>query len=191
MSGFTLACCATASARMRTTAPTLRASSSFSSATNGGSVPGSVCSCAHALAEPWKHSRRNSSAFWRAVPAAVLQWQSALAAATSKLHRFLSMDDDERDCRIVAEPSCVTWLCDFRAAYERAMDERLPAELDATTLAHFGFAVADQRENVCKACKQIAKGGRHPCCRDYALSNRTKKRVIHGMRLVLALNDDL
>ena len=65
------------------------------------------------------------------------------------------------------------------------MGERLPSELDATTLAHFGFSVSNKAENVCKACGQLAKGGRDRCCPQYRNQDRERKRVVHNMELEL------
>ena len=119
--------------------------------------------------------------FWRMVPAEILEWQSSLAAATNKLYKFLTMEDEERGCSIAREEGRVTWVTDLKAAYERAMGSKLGGEVDASVLEQLGYALS--YENVCKACKQIAKGGRTRCCESYDSTKRSKVLVVQNMVL--------
>ena len=49
-------------------------------------------------------------------------------------------------------------------------------------LARFGFTISEKRENVCLACRQLArspKGGA-----GYSVGNRAMKVVVHGMMAI-------
>jgi hypothetical protein len=116
--------------------------------------------------------------FWKVVPPIMLEWKGEMAAATSKLHEFLAMDDEERRCRITREEGRVTWVHDFKAVFERTMS--VPYVADPAVFHAFGYTWSVRMENVCKACKQLAKG---KCCEEYNGSDRGKKTVIHNMRL--------
>jgi hypothetical protein len=129
--------------------------------------------------------------FWDAVPSLILEWQGTLAAATSKLHRFLGMEDEQRTYtdasqrshfyKIEHVPGCITFVGDFQYAFETVMRTKLAA-VDPAVLARFGFSFTDKREQTCKSCKQLARSG---CCDAYHKENRTLKTVIHDMRMSL------
>jgi hypothetical protein len=119
--------------------------------------------------------------FWKAVPPKLLEWQGLLASATNKLHAFLSMEDDERGCKIERVEGNVTWLQDFKAAYEACMGHGTFVS-DTATFHAFGYRISESRENVCKSCKQLAKSRSGRCCENYSNADRGKKVVIHGMR---------
>ena len=143
-------------------------------------LPNVVC---RALAAYRAATERAAAAggFWKSVPPKVLEWRGDLAAATNKLHEFLAMDDDERGCAIRRVEGRVTWVVDLEAAFaERFGQERFV--LDAAVLAAFGFTANTKYENVCKSCKQVARGGKGRCCPAYDKgTNRTKKLVIQDM----------
>jgi hypothetical protein len=103
-------------------------------------------------------------------------------ASTNKLHEFLSMDDDERGCRIEKLEGHVTWVHDFKEAYEDLMGPGT-YENDHGTLHSFGFRLSDTRVNVCKACKQVARAKGGACCLAYERILRATKHVIHGMKV--------
>jgi hypothetical protein len=119
--------------------------------------------------------------FWRCVPPRILEWQSKLAAATNRLHDFLTMEDEDRGCRIIADPARITWLQDLRAAFQR----RVSCDLvpDHAVLQQHGFSVSETMANVCLACKQLSKGGSVMCCPQYSQGNRRRKHVVYGMVL--------
>jgi hypothetical protein len=118
--------------------------------------------------------------FWKAVPPKLLEWQGLLASATNKLHAFLSMEDDERGCNIERVEGHVTWLQDFKSAYEACMGHGTFVK-DTATLHAFGFRMSEKKEHVCMACKQLAKTRGGNCCPAFSRENRRVKYVIHGM----------
>eukprot|EP00798_Chlamydomonas_sp_ICE-L_P028519 gene28519-31677_t len=70
----------------------------------------------------------------------------------------------------------ITWLSDFEAAFKDCMDG--PLTMDRAVLAAFGFSASEKYENVCKACKQLArssKNGSKNCCNEYDARGRGKK----------------
>ena len=124
---------------------------------------------------------REAGGFWKSVPPKILEWRGVLVSATSRLHEFLSMDDDERGVAIRRVEGHVTWVQDFKAAYKACMDGDVA--LDAAVFAEFGFTLGDKHGNVCKSCKQEARGGLARCCDAYSKPNRTKKYVISNMAI--------
>ena len=121
--------------------------------------------------------------FWAAAPPTMLEWQGMLSAATNKLHEFLAMDEDERGCRIERVEGHVTHTVHFRAEFLRRMKETLDA-LDQNVLAQFGFRILEgKKENLCKGCGQMARGGGGKCCPRYSSANRGKRPVIYDMRM--------
>jgi hypothetical protein len=119
--------------------------------------------------------------FWKTVPKPMQEWQGLLASATNKLHAFLSMEDDERGCKIQKAEGHVTWLQDFKAAYEACMGPGFAN--DPATFHAFGFRVSESREHVCKACKQLARARGGRCCDKYSNTERVKKGVVHNMMI--------
>jgi hypothetical protein len=124
--------------------------------------------------------------FWKAVPPKLLEWQGLLASATNKLHAFLSMDDDERGCKIERVEGHVTPLMDLKAAYEACMGHGTFTG-DVATIHSFGFRLSDKKEHVCKSCKQLARSQGRRCCEQYSQENRAKKFVVYGMSLKFAI----
>jgi hypothetical protein len=120
--------------------------------------------------------------FWKSVPPKVLEWRGELAAATNKLHEFLAMDDDERGCAIRRVEGRITWVADFKAAYESRMGEK--PVMDVVVFEAFGFPMSQKRANICKSCKQIAQGRGGRCCADYSATNRRPVDVLYDMELV-------
>jgi hypothetical protein len=96
------------------------------------------------------------------------------------------MDDDERGCKIETVEGHVTWLQDLKAAYEACMGPGFT--IDTSTFHAFGFRVSDKREHACKTCKQLARARGGACCTSQARDNRTKKDLVHGMKLYCNLN---
>ena len=144
-------------------------------------LPAIVCRALGAYREVVERARV-AGGFWKAVPPKILEWRGVLAAATSKLHEFLSMDEDERGFAIQRVEGHVTWVHDFKDAYQLTMGEKLDA-VDGAVMSEFGFTVSDKIEHVCKACKQIARGGRNRCCMEYDTTYRTKKFVIYNLHI--------
>jgi hypothetical protein len=143
------------------------------------------CVVARFLTAYWeaRQSAKAAGGFWNCVPDKIGEWQGALASATNKLHAFLSMDEDERGCRIESVEGKVTWASDFKTAFEAKMGERSYAP-DATVFQQFGFRTSgDQRENVCKSCRQLARARGGRCCEGYDANCRNKKNVIYNMTL--------
>ena len=126
---------------------------------------------------------KEAGGFWKSVPPKIKEWQGALASATNKLHQFLSMEDDERGCKISLAEGKVTWVSDFKAAFEAKMGEKTYVP-DAAVFQLFGFRTSgEKREHVCKSCRQLAKARGGRCCEGYSVSNRCVKNIIFGMRL--------
>ena len=98
------------------------------------------------------------------------------AVNMSKLCEFLQMVDDERGCRISRVNGSITWVDDFKAAFNSKMACRF--EPDPATFHQFGYRLSAKEEHVCKACKKLAKSG---CCTMYKNSDRGKKKVIYDM----------
>jgi hypothetical protein len=130
---------------------------------------------------------KETGGFWKAVPPVILEWQSKLAAATNKLHEFLAMEDDERGLKIERMEGNVTWLLDFKSAFEARMG---PGSFtaDPATFHAFGYRVSDRLEHVCKSCKNIARARGGGCCDAYDSAQRTKKNVVYDMRVTSMRN---
>jgi hypothetical protein len=118
--------------------------------------------------------------FWNAVPPKIREWRGDLAAATSKLHQFLAMDDAERGCTIRRVEGRVTWLPDFVDAFSAKMGTRAGAK-DLAVFEELGFRVSDKAVYVCKGCMQLANGRGDRCCVEYTTALRDYKRVIYDM----------
>ena len=121
---------------------------------------------------------------------AILFTYKKLAVATNKLEEFLAKEDEERcsnsieglQYNISKVEGRVTWISDFEAAFKDCMDG--PLTMDRAVLAAFGFSASEKYENVCKACKQLArssKNGSKNCCNEYDARGRGKKMVIKNM----------
>jgi hypothetical protein len=124
-----------------------------------------------------------AGSFWSIVPKRILEWQDKLAASTNKLYEYLKMDNDDRGIIITYEEGTVTWLSDFETQFKKKMEAKFVN--DPAVFYKFGFRVSDGRENVCSACKQIAKLRGGACCDFYASSKkRMTKDVIWGMKMV-------
>lgn len=94
------------------------------------------------------------------------------------------MSDHDRKQSITFSVGAVTWLLDFKASFECVMSDgfkRVKCVLDSDVFAQFGFHVSESEENVCKSCKQLARGGKNRCCTNYQPNCRGKKLVIHNM----------
>ena len=144
-------------------------------------LPAVVCRALRAYHALRERVAAMGGGFSRAMPATMLGWKSELAGATNALHRFLSMQDDERGCTIRRCEGHVTWMEDLEAAFRSVMaGERFVK--DAAVLHQFGFRVAKD-ENVCRGCKQLAKSRGGKCCELYSQRNRTKRTVVVDMLL--------
>lgn len=144
-------------------------------------LPNVVCRVVSAYRALRARVEGTPGGFWRCVPPRILEWQSKLAAATNRLHDFLTMEDEDRGCCITADPARITWLQDLRAAFQRRMScELVP---DHAVLQQHGFRVSETTVNVCLACKQLSKGGSSMCCPQYSYGNRRRKHVVYGMVL--------
>ena len=86
----------------------------------------------------------------------------------------LRMSDQDRGVAIKRVKGHVTWVHDFKDANFMKLGDRL-ASIDASVLAAFGFKVSDKMENVCKACKQIARARGNGCCPAFERGKRVKK----------------
>eukprot|EP00798_Chlamydomonas_sp_ICE-L_P003726 gene3726-biopygen21472 len=116
--------------------------------------------------------------FWTAVPPIMIEWQNRLAAATNRLHEFLSMDNEDRQYKIEYIEGATTLLSTFKTAYKNVM--QCPFEKDAGVFQRFGFRCSDTKVNVCKSCSKVSGKG---CCDDYAATNRAQRVVIVNMKL--------
>ena len=109
------------------------------------------------------------------------------------LFAFLSTDEDTlRDKGVVVRrvDGCVTWEDDLKAAFNTVMDIGVNYKRDPAVFQQFGYAISAKLENVCRSCKQLAKGGREKCCPGYCVANRTKKHVVYGMALAYGAEGD-
>jgi phage/plasmid-associated DNA primase len=144
-------------------------------------MPQIIARCLGAYQDMRARVKATKGGFWKAVPKTILEWQGLLASATNKLHAFLSMEDDERGCKIEKVDGQVTTIIDFKAAYEACMAQSFVN--DVATFHAFGFRVSDKPENVCKTCKQVAKARGGRCCEQYSQENRSKRVVLFNMRI--------
>lgn len=144
-------------------------------------LPNIVARCLLAYANMQRAAKRAGS-FWEAVPDIMKEWKGILAQSTNHLAAFLALDDDTRKCSITCVPGHITWVEDFKAAYEVIMGPKSYVS-DPAVLHANGFSLPDKHVNVCRSCKQRLVSG---CCSNYArVSNQTKKPVIMGMMLQL------
>lgn len=103
------------------------------------------------------------------------------ARSSNKLQRFLDMEDDERGFIIAYRPAAVTWVPDFKQAYQAVMRDSLGV-IDENVLRRRGFSLSDGFEHVCLSCKGLARGAASgKCCPDYSNLRRTRKRVVFNM----------
>lgn len=144
-------------------------------------LPNIICRCLASYHEMQRKVKEVGS-FWKAVPKTMLDWQSKLAAATNKLHEFLAMEPDERGCLIEQAANHVTWVHDFKAAFETKMGHG-SFKLDPSVFHTFGYTVSDKLENVCQSCRQLARSRGGKCCENYDSNRRGKKAVIYNMKL--------
>jgi hypothetical protein len=150
-------------------------------------MPQIIARCLGAYKELRARVKATKGGFWKAVSPKLLEWRGILASATNKLHAFLSMEDDERGCKIERVEGHVPPLMDFKAAYEACMGHGTYTS-DHATFHKFGFRVSEKTEHVCKSCKQLAKARGGLCCDLYGIANRTKKMVVFDMKM--AWNSD-
>lgn len=108
-----------------------------------------------------------------------LDLKSAVDKTT--LNQFFEMSDKERSCIITRVEGRVTWLSDFKKRFEAKMGKGTYVA-DPTVFAGLGFRLSESRVNVCKTCKQLARGG---CCAERGPLNRTFKVVIHDLEFTL------
>jgi hypothetical protein len=105
--------------------------------------------------------------------------------ASDKLRAFMAMSDRERGVSIQRVEGHITWLHDFKAAFNRWMQQTGCTNavlLDAAALHMFGYMVSKKEGvYVCKGCRQLAKARGGRCCEMYNNSNRGKKVVIYDM----------
>ena len=126
--------------------------------------------------------RVNGGGFWKNVPAKMLEWQGKLAAATNKLHAFLTMESDKRrGYEIAHAPGRITWLLDFETVFREVMDA--PFVSDAAVFANFRFKTSEKSIMVCIGCKQLPLGRGTKCCPEYAHDRRRLKNVIYDMTM--------
>ncbi len=114
-------------------------------------------------------------------------------SAMNKLHQFLAMPDDERVdhmaqrvLTVQQDAHAVTTITAFKDAFQAVMGAPL-ADLDAVTLANFGFTLPNGRVQVCKGCGKQSTPG---CCPAYGRQNRKPQRVILGMRMTWDVPQD-
>jgi hypothetical protein len=129
-----------------------------------------------------------AGSFWQAVPPSLMVWQSSALGASARLRRFFDTDAALSGCVITRAPGRVTWVLDFKAAYESCVGCEFT--LDTTVFDNVGFRVSDALEYVCKSCKQLAKARGGKCCDAYCHASRGKKRVIYDMEMTIQLIDD-
>lgn len=103
---------------------------------------------------------------------------------STKLQRFLDMDDEERGFIIAHRPGAVAWVPEFKQAYQNVMRESLGFIDEGVLQQQRGFSLSNRFEYVCLSCKGLARGGwgaTDRCCPDYSNYRRTKKKVIFDM----------
>lgn len=160
-------------------------------------LPNVVCRCLAAYAR-LRQRVAEVGGFWKAVPSVVLEWRGELAASTNRLHEFLALDPEERGYKIEHVPGKHTLIRELREAYSRcasATDRnwKEPYQTDHAVLRSFGFVALDKPpyDNVCKTCRQVARGGSARCCLAYAVDNRTKAPTIANMVLTAIPRHDI
>jgi len=109
--------------------------------------------------------------------------------ARSRLRAFLTMDTEDRGYDIAYRVGHVTWFPDFKTTYEKVIADKLTT-LDPAVMQQLGFKVSEKHQQVCLACKQIARGGADRCCAAYSNDKRTRKRVVWNMVMTPVINDD-
>lgn len=145
-------------------------------------LPNIICRFIHAYAR-MRARVQEAGSFWQAVPAVMLAWQDRLCSATNTLHAFLTKEDDARGCKIECVEGHITWVTDFKKAFQAAMQCTAPDSLDIAVLRKFGFTLSPSTINCCNHCKQFARGGKDKCCPAYNNNQRSRKAVIYNMRL--------
>lgn len=110
----------------------------------------------------------------------------SIVVAKSQLNVFLDMENTTRKCVIDHVEGHVTWVSDLKVAFDEAFFPiTQPFVIEYNTLAKWGFEVSSTAIDVCRSCKLQAKSQGGKCCEAYNnLSNRTKRVVIHNMRLL-------
>lgn len=143
-----------------------------------GELPNIVCRCVSAYSDLRLKVKATKGGFWSCVPPMIHEWRAKLSASTNKLAEFFEMDDHERGCKIACVEGRVTWLSDFKKHFEEKMGKGTYVA-DPAVFAGLGFRLSQERVNVCKACKQLAKG---ECCD--SRGDRTVKTVLHNLEMV-------
>lgn len=144
-------------------------------------LPSIVCRCLLAYSN-LRARVAQAKGFWKAMPPTMIEWQNKLAAATSKLHEFLNMDDEERGCSITRTDGHVTSLLEFKAYYEAKMGKGTFVN-DPAVFTTFNIRISDSREQVCASCKQQAKKHGGPCCAAYNHETRGKKFIMYDLEM--------
>jgi hypothetical protein len=145
-------------------------------------MPQIIARCLGAYKDLRARVKETKGGFWKAMPQAIMDWQGLLASATNKLHAFMSMEDDERGCKIEKLEGHVTAVMDFKSVYEACMGHGT-FNCDVATFHAFGYKVSDKKEHVCKSCKQVAKARGGRCCDLFDRMKRVKRAIVHDMRI--------
>lgn len=124
----------------------------------------------------------------------VAQPANLLAAASDALPyltRFLAASIDEYAegvdaIGVVRDKDSICTQTSFREAFAQYMKDNYSdvkckiSHLDDGALLHAGFTLEDDHF-LCKSCMSSARAG---CCEAYGGNNRTRKKVIHDMRII-------
>lgn len=102
---------------------------------------------------------------------------------SNKLEEFLSMNDEQRGCCILRVEGKITWMSDFKHAFNTIVTSDLV--IDNTVFASRGFRVSAKPQNVCLKCMGLSKGGDNKCCPLYSRTKgfRSARSVIFDMVL--------
>lgn len=105
----------------------------------------------------------------------------------TQLATFLSMKDNERGWKIEHAPGKVTWVSEFKAAFDACMGIVSRDLYQQSHVFHaFDFQISagpQDRSSICMACKQLSSTRYRKCCENYNRSNRAVKTVLFNMRL--------
>ncbi|KAJ3063727.1 hypothetical protein HK102_008401, partial [Quaeritorhiza haematococci] len=86
---------------------------------------------------------------------------------------------------VTYSPGHIEWVSKISCAFEAHCRAKGLVDCECPglkALADHGLSTA-KWVNVCKSCKQIARGGGNQCCPQYSMQNRTKKNVVFNVKL--------
>ncbi|KAJ3275182.1 hypothetical protein HK104_003944, partial [Borealophlyctis nickersoniae] len=158
-------------------------------------LPQLICKCLKVY--KWLREKYQKKDFWDFAPIYFVDNKEYASSATNWLHKFLTAVPDGNNSstckfyvrkRTVKDNRISTSLEDVKKAFQKYMQFNFPKEkfewddTDHSTFKSLGYEV--KKTNMCKSCKQEARGGKNKCCIDYGTANRTRRVMIYNLELV-------